>query len=323
MYWHLEKPLIESEVLIHQSDFIANFIVNDKFYKNRNVNQINPKFDIYTDYNNALKLGYDVNTLQYPKWLINLFKDVGLRSYENYIPNKVLEPGTVIGKVSTTFVNSLGLDPDCEVVAGTTDSIAAFIASGADQLGQAVTSLGSTLAIKALSAKPVEDSRRGVYSHRLGDLWLVGGASNVGCAILRQEGFTNEELSSLSSSIDPSTDCDLSYYPLLKPGERFPTNDPQKVPILTPKPLINDQLDREMYLKGILQSIAYIEREAFSALEDLGASPVTEVIYLSRYSFLFEYHSKVFTAGGGSKNVMWIAMRERILNKKTKYHLIN
>jgi hypothetical protein len=45
--------------------------------------------------------------------------------------------------------------------------------------GDAVTSLGSTLAIKMLSAVPVDDSSRGVYSHRLGDLWLAGGASNV------------------------------------------------------------------------------------------------------------------------------------------------
>lgn len=42
--------------------------------------------------------------------------------------------------------------------------------------GQAVTSLGSTLAVKLLSEVPVEDSARGIYSHRLGDLWLVGSA---------------------------------------------------------------------------------------------------------------------------------------------------
>jgi len=60
-------------------------------------------------------------------------------------------------------------------LAGTTDSIAAFVASGAQQLGQAVSSLGSTLAIKALSSRPVQDSSRGIYSHRLSkdELWLV------------------------------------------------------------------------------------------------------------------------------------------------------
>ena len=38
---------------------------------------------------------------------------------------------------------------------------------------QAVTSLGSTLAIKLLSTVRVDDARYGLYSHRLGDAWLV------------------------------------------------------------------------------------------------------------------------------------------------------
>jgi hypothetical protein len=58
------------------------------------------------------------------------------------------------------------------------DSIAAFLAAGGAEgaltPGIAVTSLGSTLAVKLLSAVRLEDSMYGVYSHRLGDLWLVG-----------------------------------------------------------------------------------------------------------------------------------------------------
>lgn len=51
-------------------------------------------------------------------------------------------------------------------------------------------------------------------SHRLGDLWLVGGASNVGCAVLREQGFSNDELRTLSLDIDPMADSNLKYYPL-------------------------------------------------------------------------------------------------------------
>lgn len=56
------------------------------------------------------------------------------------------------------------------------DSIAAFLAVGLDSadLGAAVTSLGSTLAVKLLSDTRVDDAATGVYSHRLGDTWLVG-----------------------------------------------------------------------------------------------------------------------------------------------------
>lgn len=92
-----------------------------------------------------------------------------------------------------------------------------------------MTSLGSTLAIKLLSTKRVDDARFGVYSHRLDDKWLVGGASNTGGAVLR-EIFTDEELEKLSKFIDPAKPSPLDYYPLKSPGERFPVADPNMAP---------------------------------------------------------------------------------------------
>lgn len=109
-----------------------------------------------------------------------------------------------------------GIPETCRVCAGSSDSIAAFLASGAEAPGMAVSSLGSTLAIKLISKTRVDDSSQGIYSHRLGDVWLVGGASNVGCAVLRKEGFSNDEL-----KVDKQ---------FLEPGER---NEPQPSPSLT------------------------------------------------------------------------------------------
>ena len=60
------------------------------------------------------------------------------------------------------------------------DSIAAFVAAGVQQPGEAVTSLGSTLAVKLLSDARVDDAATGVYSHRLGDTWLVGAPKKCG-----------------------------------------------------------------------------------------------------------------------------------------------
>ncbi len=54
------------------------------------------------------------------------------------------------------------------------DSIAAFLAAGVESVGDAVTSLGSTLAIKLLSNTRIDAAQYGLYSHRLGDAWLVG-----------------------------------------------------------------------------------------------------------------------------------------------------
>lgn len=46
-------------------------------------------------------------------------------------------------------------------------------------MGEAVTSLGSTLAIKLLSENAVDDGRYGIYSHRLGALFLCYHASGA------------------------------------------------------------------------------------------------------------------------------------------------
>ncbi len=236
-----------------------------------------------SDYHNALKLGYDVESLCYPDWLEN-------HPYRPLLP-QVLKPGTPIGTVLPQVAQELGLAAECMVCAGTTDSIAAFVASEVDAPGIAVTSLGSTLVIKLLSRTRVDDPRYGIYSHRLGDLWLVGGASNTGGAVLRHF-FTDTELVDLSQQIDPNLPSLLDYYPLLTPGDRFPINDPNLPPRLTPRP------DRELdFLHGLLTGIAKIEARGYQLLAALGATPLTAI----------------YTAGGGAKNLTWTKIRQQYL----------
>ena len=88
-----------------------------------------------------------------------------------------------------------------QIYAGTTDSIAAFFATAPLKSGIAVTSLGSTLAIKVLSKARIDDPEIGLYSHRIGDTWLVGGASNTGGVVLANF-FTHDELKNLSNNED-------------------------------------------------------------------------------------------------------------------------
>ncbi|KAK4477139.1 hypothetical protein RD792_016351 [Penstemon davidsonii] len=254
-----------------------------------------------SDYNNALKVGYDPEVESYPPWLLS-------QPYSCVLP-VVLPPGTTIGTMKESIRSQYGFPKDCVICTGTTDSIAAFLAARANQPGKAVTSLGSTLAIKLLSTSRVEDSRFGVYSHRLDDKWLVGGASNTGGAVLRQI-FTDEQLKKLSEKINSAEASPLDYYPLQDIGERFPVADPEMKPRLHPRPASDVE-----YLHGILESIARIEArnshnyiwfcfspfpwlaKGYSLLKELGATPVEEV----------------FTAGGGSKNEKWIQIRERVL----------
>ncbi|MEG4074531.1 FGGY-family carbohydrate kinase [Microcoleus sp. Pol14C2] len=256
---------------LHQADWLA-FLLHGKLG--------------ISDYHNALKLGFDVDTLCYPNWLTH-----GIAGAATPELPQVVAPGTPVGEVRTQVGDRFGFPRDCMVCAGTTDSIAAFLASGVNLPGEAVTSLGSTLAVKLLSHTRVDDSRYGIYSHKLGDLWLVGGASNTGGAVLRHF-FTDVELDNYSTQIDPAQESLLDYYPLLKKGDRFPINDPNLSPRLEPRPT-----DSVEFLHGLLESIARIEARGYQLLQELGANPLT----------------KVYTAGGGAKNSVWSAIRKRYL----------
>ncbi|KAJ8642225.1 hypothetical protein MRB53_018919 [Persea americana] len=267
-WWNSHHSDKESAILQHQADWLL-WLLHGKFG--------------VTDYNNALKVGYDPETDSYPSWLLS-------QPYCRLLPS-VKAPGTPIGFIKEDIRVKYGFPKDCVVCTGTTDSIAAFLAAGATQPGKAVTSLGSTLAVKLLSTCRIEDARFGVYSHRLDDQWLVGGASNTGGAVLKQI-FTDDQLEQLSKEINPSEPSPLDYYPLPDIGERFPVADPKMEPRLHPRP----ENDAE-YLHGILESIARIEAKAYLLLKDLGATEAQEV----------------FTAGGGAKNKQWIKIRERVL----------
>ena len=234
-----------------------------------------------SDESNALKTGYDAMARRWPDWLAR----TGLRM--ELLP-KVVACGSVMGLTSGQF----GLPTGVPLVAGVTDGCASFLATGASQPGEGVTALGTTLTIKLLSDRPIYAPEYGIYSHRIGDVWLAGGASNTGGGVLAQH-FTADEITELSSRIDPQTDSGLDYYPLPKPGERFPVNDPLMPPRLSPRPEADDK-----FLHGMLEGIAGIEALGYRRLAELGAPSLTSIR----------------TVGGGAANPNWRAMRERMLD---------
>ncbi|MHB1085066.1 MAG: FGGY-family carbohydrate kinase [Thiobacillus sp.] len=237
----------------------------------------------FSDYHNALKMGLDLDTLNWPAWVDQL-------ADSRYMPTPVA-PGSQLATVSRPRARYLGINPGCRVHAGTTDSIAAFLAVGATHNGDAVTSLGSTLVLKLLSDTRVESTGHGVYSHWFGTRWLAGGASNAGGSVLRQF-FDDATLAALSEKIDPARASKLDYLPLPRVGERFPVNDPTLAPRLTPRPA-----DDAEFLHGLLESLARIEARGYDLLGELGASPVRQVT----------------TAGGGARNPVWTRIRQRLL----------
>jgi len=242
-----------------------------------------------SDYNNCLKLGYDAAKLAWPNWLKPLGINLAL------LP-AVHTPGEPLGPINPEIAKTFALPADTRVVAGTTDGVAAFLAAGGSTPGQAVTALGSTLVLKLLSDKPVFSPEHGVYSHRLGRYWLVGGASNSGGAVLLQY-FKVEQIREMTPLLDPESFTGLEYYPLAGVGERFPLNNPKMTAVLEPLPG-----DSVTFLQGMLEGIARIEAQGYQLLTKLGAPPLTEVR----------------TTGGGSQNPAWKRIRERILGVEIK-----
>jgi len=268
---HLSRQVTGGPVAhaLHQADWISG--------------RLAARFGV-ADENNALKTGYDPVRRQWPPWLQVLPLDRSL------LPD-VVPAGTPLGTIDAAVASDLGLPTDCVIVSGTTDSNAATLAAGVSSIADAVTSLGSTLVLKVLSEQPVSSSRHGVYSHRIGDRWLTGGASNSGGAVLKRF-FSASQLGELSQRIDPRQPSPLNYYPLLSPGERFPHNDPDLVPVLEPRPA-----DDTAFLHGLLEGITAIEKAGYDRLAELGAP----------------YPRRVFSSGGGAANDTWRQIRQRVL----------
>jgi len=254
---------------LHQADWIAG--------------RLTGRFD-GSDENNALKLGYDPVTRRWPDWLDKLDVPRAL------LP-RVRVPGAEIGAIDSAMARLLGLSPSTKIHAGTTDGVAAFVATRASAAGDAVTSLGTTLVVKLLADKPVFAADQGIYSHRLGDRWLAGGASNTGGAALLAH-FSAAELEAMTPQLKPAQPTGLDYYPLPKPGERFPIADPNLPPRVTPRPA-----DDVTFFQGLLEGVASVEAMAYRRLGELGAPALRRVISI----------------GGGAKNVAWSEIRHRLL----------
>ena len=262
----------DAQKVLHQADYIAGSLCGN----------------FVSDFNNSLKLGFDPVNESWPEW-------IGSFDFPLSLLPEVTTPGTVIGNLKPELQQKLGFDHEVKIVSGTTDSIAGFLATGARQPGDAVVSIGSTIAIKVLNDEPVNSYQEGIYSHKINQQWLVGGASNAGTTILRSL-FNDNELQEYSAALDFNNPTGLSYYPIPKSGERFPVYNPEQPCMLSPRPENN-----VVFLQGILESLTTIEKASYQALLDKGVKPI----------------KRLFTIGGAINNKKWMDYRENELGFQT------
>jgi xylulokinase len=253
-------------LLRHQADWISGWLLDNWSHGEEG---------------NNLRLGWDLSKRAWPDSFIN-------QPWWDALP-EIRASGSVLGPLSPQRARDLDLPEDLLIVAGTTDSNAAVLTADADH-DEGITVLGSTLVLKRFTDQPITPGP-GTSTHRVGGRWLCGGASNAGAAVLKQL-FPEIDLAALSRQIDPDQNSGLRLRPLPSCGERFPVDDPQLEPILTPRP-VSDAL----YLHGLLEGLTQIEQAGWLRLTSLGADPPRKIV----------------TLGGGARNPQWRRLRERQL----------
>lgn len=241
-----------------------------------------------SDAANLLKLGIDPETLNWPEEVGKLLETAGL---DPAILPRARLSGEILGQIRADWARRLGLPANLQIVHGTTDSLAALIATGVRQTGQAATSLGSTLVLKLAAEHPLNQSAAGIYSHRLNALWLPGGASNSGGSALLKH-FSVADMQQLTPDLQPAQPSGQLCYPLPRPGERFPLNAPS---FSGSKIAESDPVKR---FQMLLEGLCYIEAWGYARLQE-GGTVLREV----------------FSLGGGTSNEAWMQMRANVLNR--------
>ncbi|MBO9593223.1 MAG: FGGY-family carbohydrate kinase [Niabella sp.] len=246
-----------------------------------------------TDYTNVLKSGYDLLLLQWPDYISDI---LGIK--KEWL-QEVQPSGTVIGKLRKELARGLGFPDEVAVTTGITDGCASQVASGAMKPGQWNTTIGTTLVIKGVSVKEINDPLNRLYNHRHpAGYWMPGGAGNIGADWV-SAGF-KEELAHYNEAAAALTPTGQIAYPLIQKGERFPFLAPEA------QGFGPDAVTKEVLYTANMEGVAFAERYAYEMIRSLSGEDV-EAIY---------------TAGGASNSNTWLQIRSNVLQKpvcKMKY----
>ncbi len=265
---------IQTKKFLHANDFLVGLLTGEYFH---------------SDISNCLKAGFDFIDERWPGFIESELEI----SFEK-LP-KVVPSGKKIGVTSTELEKNTGFPSGVAVISGATDSIMALIASGASQVGDIFTSLGTTLVTRILTDKLVYDMQGRVYCHIFPGktrYYLPGGASSVGAECLHAY-FPEINFALFDQKALEYFPTNGITYPLVKKGERFPFVNPDAEHFYMGT--------TEIYEKytAYLQGVAFVERLSIEILERLGVKT----------------GSRVFTIGGATKSRPWLQIRADVLQK--------
>ncbi|HEY4111271.1 FGGY-family carbohydrate kinase, partial [Puia sp.] len=258
-----------------------------------------------TDETNALKSGFDLATRTWPAYL---WEQLPIK--RSWLP-EVVPAGTPIATLEPTLAARLGWSDKIQIVAGMTDGCASQLASGAVSPGDWNTTIGTTMVVKGVTTRQLEDAAGTLYSHRHPQgYWMPGGASNTGADWITKEfsgdgtngtnGAGRTGLAALDTEAARLIPTGLIAWPLCQTGERFPFIAPQARGFAPPG------LSAAQRFAAGMEGVAFLERYAYDVIRRLSGEPIRAI----------------YTAGGGSNSDTWLTIRCNVLDlpiKKMKH----
>ncbi len=242
----------------------------------------------FTDTSNALKMGYDLVDMRWPKFITR-----ELELEERVLPS-VTAVGSPAGRIHTRAAEETGLPASAELIAGATDGVASLIASGAAMPGEWNSTIGTTLVVKGVARERLKDSGGRFYCHLHPEgYWLPGGASSVGGECLKVN-FPDDLLPELDRQVPLRTPTSLIIYPLARMGERLPFVNPEAEGFMIGRPR-----DRAELFSAYLEGVAMVERWIYELLSSLNV----------------ETGELIHSTGGGAGSDEWMQVRANVLNR--------
>ena len=219
---------------------------------------------------------------------------------------EILECGEVAGCLTEKTARELGLEPGIPVVTGAMDQTAAALAGGCVRPGAVTETTGSALVLAACTDTPTfaEGHHVTVYRHAFPGKYIYLPIGNTGGMALKwfrdefcrdlpggENGFNT--INRLVSEV-PAGCEGLVFLPFLS-GSVDPDNCPEATGCFFGARLSST---RAHFARSVMESIAFLVRDFFEMLENLGC-PVETVTSL----------------GGGSRSEVWLQMKADVCGR--------
>lgn len=233
-------------------------------------------------------------------WLENVLNFVGL---DSRVFGPVRRPWEVIGEVTREAATATGLPEGLPVIAGSADHIAAALASGLKESGEAAVKLGAAgdFLYVVDDFSPVPELF--IDFHDVPGLFVINGCMATSGSLLRwfrdsfKPGVAFSALDQAAKRVPPGADG-LVVLPYFL-GEKTPIHDPNARGTIVGLTLSHTP---EHLWRAILESIAFAFRHHFEILEYKGFAI-----------------KDVFILDGGARSALWRRIIASVLKRPVKY----